>query len=83
MIAFLVLVAALAAGALLAHRVPLPVRAHSLLDNWVIGVALPAVALHDLHAAALSGSLIWIAAVPWAVFAFAALVYAGLRRAFG
>ncbi len=83
MTAFITLVVAVAAGVAVARVVNVSERAHFLLDNYVICIALPAIALADLHTAQLGRSLIWIILVPWAVFGFAAAVFFGLKRAFG
>lgn len=81
--AFALLIVALVCGLAVSRCFTLTSRAHFALDYWVLGVALPAIALADLHRAHLGVSLIWIIAVPWATFGFAALFYAGLKRAFG
>lgn len=80
MSAFAVLVVALVAGALLVRFGGLPASAHDALDTYVIYLALPAVALSELHPVPITGTIFEYAAVPWAIFALAAGGFYLLKR---
>lgn len=80
--AFLVLVVCLVAGALVSRFRQLGDKSHEVLDTYVIYLALPAVALLDLHQAKLSSSLVWAVSLAYILFALAAGLFFGLCKLF-
>jgi malate permease and related proteins len=73
----------LAIGVALRLSGRLPDSGAKVLGGWVINVALPAAALHNVHQLSFSGVWLLAAATPWVSAALAVVVLVPLCRALG
>lgn len=79
----IVLVLCFALGILLRRTGRLPNDAHKTLNAFIINVGLPALILRYIHDVRYDEQLLFPAAMPWVMFAGAALFFAGLGRVAG
>ncbi|MHB1987185.1 MAG: AEC family transporter [Acidimicrobiales bacterium] len=82
MAGFGILVVCLVLGGLIVFLRLVPARGHEQLDTYVIFIALPAIALGNLHAARFTSGLVSVLLLPYVLFACAALAYYLLTRLF-
>lgn len=77
---FVLIVASFLIGILLRRFKKLPENAHTVLNNFIIYVSLPALVLKSLRVIPMTSTYFAAALMPWMMFALAVLLFLALER---